>query len=55
MLVMSQLPIQTTQFFYSIFDVNLCPPNLKKVPPPMGTTLHPELDVKIAFKKYNPT
>jgi len=25
MLVMSQLPIQTTKIFYSFFDVHLCP------------------------------
>jgi len=35
MLVMSQLPIQTTKILYSFFVVHLCPPTLKKVPPPM--------------------
>ena len=35
MLVTSQLPIQTIKVVYSFFDVNLCPPTLKKVPPPM--------------------
>jgi len=35
MLVTSQLPIQTTNIFYSFFDVDLCLPTLKKVPPPM--------------------
>ena len=35
MLVTSQLPIQTTKFFYSFFNVPLCPPTFKKIPPPI--------------------
>jgi len=30
MLVTSQLPIQTTKIFDSIFDVHLCPPHFEK-------------------------
>jgi len=37
MLVTSQLLMQTTKF-YVFFDVHLCPPLLKKVPPPMAKT-----------------
>jgi len=35
MLVTSQLPVQTTNIFYSFFHLHLCPPTLKKVPQPM--------------------
>jgi len=32
---MSQLLIQTTNIFCSVFDLSLFPPHFKKVPPPM--------------------
>jgi len=35
MLVTSQLLIQTAKILYNFFDVRLCPPTLKKVPPSM--------------------
>jgi len=38
MLVTSKLPIQTTKSFYSVFDLHLCPPTLKKLPPPMTSS-----------------
>jgi len=30
MLVTSQLPIQAAKFFYSFFDLDLCPPHFEK-------------------------
>jgi len=38
MIVTSQLLIQTTKNFNSLSDVQLRPPTLKKVPPPMVVT-----------------
>jgi len=37
MLMTSQFPVETANIFYSLFDMHLCPPTLKKVPPPMDT------------------
>jgi len=35
MRVTSQLALQTTKFFHSLFNVRLSSPTLKKVPPPL--------------------
>jgi len=37
MILTLQLPFKTAKIVYRFFDVHLCLPTLKKVPPPMAT------------------